>query len=179
MILGLLILAPQSLYDLIKNFETAVGLVYSASSGSIKRALDGLLGSGLIEIESVEPGGRGKKVYRPAEAGRQEFHAWMTGELSGSDLEVAALSRLFFLGLLERQQRTAVLQRIQERAAAELAALTALESRLDEMRVPEEFRDVFTYQRATLDYGLASTRHAVDWFAGLAQRESEARRPRR
>ena len=54
-ILGLLLIAPQSLYGLVKAFEAGVSLFYSASSGSIKRALDGLLAQGLIEVASVEP----------------------------------------------------------------------------------------------------------------------------
>src|SRR5690606_21348042 len=99
-ILGLLLIAPQSLYDLVKSFEAGVSLFYSASSGSIKRALDGLLAQGLIEVASVEPSARGKKVYRVTDSGREEFRSWMTGELAGPDLETAALPRLFFLGLL-------------------------------------------------------------------------------
>ncbi|GGM47521.1 hypothetical protein GCM10011608_35340 [Micromonospora sonchi] len=169
-ILGLLLLAPQSLYGLIKSFEAGVALFYSASSGSIKRALDTLLDKNLIEVASTEPGGRGKKVYRTTEAGRQEFHRWMTGELSGADLETAALARLFFLGLLDPADRPPVLRRIQERAAADLAQLTALKKHLDTMEVPAEFRDVAAYQRATLDYGIASGRHALTWFGNLADR---------
>ncbi|GIJ23595.1 PadR family transcriptional regulator [Micromonospora lutea] len=169
-ILGLLLLAPQSLYGLIKSFEAGVALFYSASSGSIKRALDTLLGKGLIEVASTEPGGRGKKVYRATEAGRREFHRWMAGELSGADLETAALPRLFFLGLLDPAERAPVLRRMRERAAADLSNLTALKKQLDAMEVPAEFRDVAAYQRATLDYGIASGRHALTWFSDLADR---------
>lgn len=169
-ILGLLLLTPQSLYDLIKNFEAGVALVYSASSGSIKRALDTLLGKGLIEVASIEPRGRGKKVYRTTEAGRLEFHNWMTGQLVGPDLEVVALPRLFFLGLLEPDDRAPVLRRIQARASADLAQLTNLEARLDGFDIPAGFHDVVAYQRATLDYGITSARHAVTWFSDLADR---------
>ncbi|MFK4729998.1 PadR family transcriptional regulator [Agromyces mediolanus] len=173
-ILGLLLLAPQSLYDLIKNFEAGVALVYSASSGSIKRALDGLLANGSIEVESVEPGGRGRKVYRATDAGRAEFHRWMSGPIEGADLETAALSRLFFLGLLAPAERAAVLERIRERAAANVAELEAVERHLSALEVPEEFREVLAYQRATLDYGLSSGRHALAWFTERAEHEASA-----
>lgn len=176
-ILGLLLIAPQSLYDLIKSFEAGVGLFYSASSGSIKRALDTLLGKGQIEVASTESGGRGKKVYRVTEAGRQEFHRWMTGELNGVDLEAVALPRLFFLGLLDPEERAPVLRRIQQRAAADLADLTALKQHLDTIEVPAEFRDVATYQLATLEYGIASGRHALTWFGDLADRGAPLHRP--
>ncbi|GAA2088455.1 hypothetical protein [Actinomadura alba] len=53
------LIAPQTFYDLIKGFEAGVALFYSASPGSIKRALDTLLARGFIEVASIEAGGRG------------------------------------------------------------------------------------------------------------------------
>ncbi|MBW9204922.1 PadR family transcriptional regulator [Mumia sp. zg.B53] len=169
-ILGLLLIAPQSLYDLVRAFEAGVALFYSASSGSIKRALDVLLDRGLIEVASVEAGGRGKKVYRVTDAGREEFHAWMTGDLVGSDLEGAALSRLYFLGLLDPADRPSVLRRIETRVEADLSRLTSLDSHLETVEVPDELADVATYQRATLDYGIASHRFILDWFRDRVER---------
>lgn len=163
-ILGLLLIAPQSLYGLIKAFEAGVSLFYSASSGSIKRALDALLEGGQIEVESAEQQGRRRKVYRVTEAGRTEFHSWMTAELTASDLETAALSRLFFLGLLDAAERPDVLRRIEVRLESDLASLEALNERLDTQDVPDGYEDVAAYHRATLDYGLASNRFALDWF---------------
>jgi DNA-binding PadR family transcriptional regulator len=171
-ILGLLLIAPQSFYDLIKGFEAGVALFYSASSGSIKRALDTLLERGLIEVASVEAGRRGRKVYRVTDAGREEFHAWMTGEVTGPDPETAALSRLFFLGLLEPAERVPVLRRITARIETEMATLSALDKRLDALDVPEEHRDIATHQRAALDYGIASHRFMLDWFQGHIDRYS-------
>lgn len=167
-ILGLLLLTPQSQYDLIKSFEAGVALLYSASSGSIKRALDVLLGKELIEVASMEPRGRGRKIYRTTAAGREEFHRWMTDEPHGSDLEAAVLPRLFFLGLLQPNEREPVLRRIQQRAATDLAALEALHARVAAVEVPDELRDVATYQRLTLDYGIATGRYALAWFTDLA-----------
>jgi DNA-binding PadR family transcriptional regulator len=163
-ILGLLLIAPQSFYDLIKGFEAGVALFYSASSGSIKRALDTLLARGLIEVASVEAGGRGRKVYRLTDAGRREFRAWMTGDLTGPDLETAALSRLYFLGLLEPVERVLVLRRITARIETDLAGLSALDKHLDTLDVPEGHRDLATHQHATLEYGIASLRFMLGWF---------------
>ncbi|MDV3223317.1 PadR family transcriptional regulator [Intrasporangium sp.] len=175
-ILGLLLIAPQSLYGLVKAFEAGVSLFYSASSGSIKRALDGLLAQGLIEVASVDPSARGKKVYRVTDSGREEFRSWMTGELAGPDLETAALPRLFFLGLLAPAERAPLLRKVIARIESDLAVLLALARRLDSIEVPEDQRDVATHQLATLDYGIASHRLALDWFRGhLARLESPER----
>ncbi|GAA4429909.1 hypothetical protein GCM10023169_32700 [Georgenia halophila] len=171
-VLGLLLIAQRSLYDLIKGFEGGVALFYSASSGSIKRALDVLLERGHIEVASVETGGRGKKIYRVTAAGHREFRAWMTGELTGTDLETAALSRLYFLGLLEPAEREPVLRRITARMESDLSRLTSLDEHLDTLEFPEEVRGVLAYQRATLDYGIAAQRFALDWFRQHLERQS-------
>ncbi len=173
-ILGLLLIAPQTFYGLIKGFESGVALFYSASSGSIKRALDTLLAKGFIEVASAETGGRGRKVYRPTGAGREEFRSWMTAEPTGPDLETAALSRLYFLGLLEPAERPAVLGRITARIEADLAALSALDGHLDTLDFPEEHRDLVAHQRAALDYGIASHRFMLDWFRGRIDRHGAA-----
>ncbi|MEV4217394.1 helix-turn-helix transcriptional regulator [Nonomuraea sp. NPDC049725] len=170
-ILGLLLITPMSFYDLIKAFESGVALFYSASSGSIKRSLDGLLARGLIEVASVE-GGRGRKVYRVTDAGREEFSAWMTADPAGPDLETAALARLYFLGLVEQSERLPVMRRITARIEAELATLTDLDERLDALNVPDEHRDLVTHQRAALSYGIASGRFMLDWFRDHAERLS-------
>ncbi len=167
-VLGMLLIAPRSLYGLVKGFEAGVALFYSASSGSIKRALDNLLERGLIEVTSVESGGRGKKTYGVTDAGREEFHAWMNREVAGSDLESAALSRLYFLGLLEPADRARVLRRIQARIETDLARLSDLNKHLDSVDIPDELSDVATYQRATLDYGIASLQFTLDWFRNHA-----------
>jgi DNA-binding PadR family transcriptional regulator len=176
-ILGLLLIAPQSFYDLIRGFEAGVALFYSASSGSIKRALDALLARGCIEVASVEAGGRGRKVYRVTDAGREEFRAWMTAEPAGPDLETAALARLYFLGLLDPVDRVPVLRRIAARIETDLAALSALDERLDTLDVPEEHRDLATHQRAALDYGIASHRFMLDWFRDHIDRHQPSDQP--
>lgn len=163
-ILGLLLIAQQSLYDLIKAFEAGVSLFYSASSGSIKRALDTLHTRGFIEVASVEAGARGRKVYRVTEAGRQEFRAWMTGELTGPDPDVSALARLHFLGLLGPDERAPVLRNITARVEKDLAELTELSEHLGGKEIAEEHRDIAVHQFATLDYGIASHRFMLDWF---------------
>lgn len=163
-ILGLLLIRQMSLYDLVKGFEAGVSLFYSASTGSIKRALDTLLARKLVEVASVEPGARGRKMYRVTDAGHAEFHAWMRGDLSGSDLEAAILSRLFFLGLLPAEERGPVLRKIIARVETHLATLASIQAQVDSHTIPDDVRDVATHQLATLDFGLSSGRFTLEWF---------------
>jgi len=175
-VLGLLLLAPHTIYELNKQFERTISLFYRASLGSLRSALNVLLERGEVEFEEVVERGRAKKVYRPTDAGRAAFLAWLTAPVSGADLETTALSKLFFLGLLpDAAARRAVLDDIVERAAADTSALEAFDAELERMSVPPQFAEVFRYQRATLAYGLGSHRFGRDFFAAL--RDAEAPGP--
>lgn len=178
-IIGLLMIGgPQSIYALNKHFEQSVSLFYRASLGALRTALTGLLERGEIEYEVVTEQGRRKKLYRPTQAGHTAFFGWLTGLVTGSNLETAALSRVFFLGLLtDAADRRSVLQRILDRNEEDRAELRAIGDQLDTLDVPEEHMNVFRYQRATLDYGLATHRVAAEFFGGLL--EAEARIPPR
>lgn len=170
-ILGLLLLAgPQTIYALNKHFEGGVGLFYRASLGALRGALTGLLERGEVTVaESVE-NGRSKKTYSPTEAGRATFFAWLTGPVTGSDLETQALARLFFLGLLpDDEARRTVLDNILDRARADEARLRAVAQELDAMELPPEAAQVFRFQRATLEYGLLTHRAGIEHFARLRE----------
>lgn len=168
-ILGLLLLGgPQTIYALNKHFEGGVGLFYRASLGSLRGALKGLLERGEVSFtESVE-NGRAKKTYSPTDAGRTAFFAWLTGPITGSDLETQALARCFFLGLLaDDAARRTVLDNIVERTEADEAELLAVAGHLDALEVPAELAGVFRFQRATLEYGLKSLRLGAEHFTAL------------
>ncbi|HIW45904.1 MAG TPA: PadR family transcriptional regulator [Candidatus Yaniella excrementigallinarum] len=161
-ILGLLTLLPQSLYELTKNFETGVSLIYSSSTGSIKRALDRLLADGKIRIESQD-GPRGKKTYTITDTGRADFRRWMLDETLPGDPETAMLSRAHFLGLLPIMERVQVASNIREQLHEGLRQLERLEARIETLNVPEDFTAVAHYQKATLQYGLAWYRSTLAW----------------
>ncbi len=171
-ILGLLLLHPQTIYDLNKQFESSVSLFYSASLGALRSALLGLLSRGHVEFDEIVERGRAKKVYRITPEGREAFAAWMRGPISGSNLETAALSKLFFLGSIpEAAERRAILADIADRAAEQLSVLEATEASASSVPYPPEFAQVAHYRLRTLAYGLGSTRFALEFFAGLRDAE--------
>lgn len=164
-ILGLLLLRRMSLYDLVRAFETGVSLFYSASSGSIKRALDGLLARELVEVgEAAADDARGRKPYRVTEAGEAAFRAWMLEGEPGSDAETAALSRMYFMGLMSEDEREVIAARVTTWVARDLERLEALSASVERAEVPEGLEEVARFQRATLDYGLAAHRHGLEWL---------------
>lgn len=163
-ILGLLLIYRMSLYDLIRAFEAGPSLFYSASAGSIKRAIDSLLRDGRIEVDNVEAGGRGRKTYRITASGEEYFREWMLSEICGSDAESAALARLYFLGLLPKEDKGQVLDNIDQGLGESLQKLRDVEAEIVHAEIPEHLREVAIYQRATLAYGLASHEFALEWF---------------
>lgn len=171
-ILGLLLLGPQTLYSLNKLFEQGISLFYRASYGSLQSALKSLLAKGHVTfVERIE-GGRNKKTYSITDAGAHAFHAWMRAPVAGGDLEVAALSKLFLLGLVEDDvTRADVLDDLVAAIRRERDELEGAAAELDAVEVPAEHRRVFRYQRATLDYGLMAHRAGLAWFAALAEEE--------
>ena len=166
-ILGLLLLGPSTLYALNKQFEQGISLFYSASLGSIRSALTVLHDKGLITAtESVE-NGRSKKTYAITDAGRAAFSEWMLAPIATGNLETIALSKLYLLGLLPEDARAGILADITDRITRDEAQLAELAAALDTMELPQAYREIFRYQRLTLDYGLMSHRAAREFFARL------------
>lgn len=168
-ILGLLILhGPLSLYAVQRLFEQGVSLFYSASAGSIQRALRQLAEQGLATTTDASTGARGSKPYAVTDAGRRAWKEWMLSPLVGGDAETTMLAKAFFLGLVtDPSERARVVATIRTRIATDLAELESVATGLDAADVPPEYADVFAFQRATLDYGIRSHRLAREWCEEL------------
>jgi DNA-binding PadR family transcriptional regulator len=168
-ILGLLILhGPLSLYAVQRQFQQGVSLFYSASFGSIQRALKQLAEQGLATVSDAADA-RGSKPYTVTDPGRRAWREWMLSPVTGGDVETTALARTFFVGLLdERSERRQVVGAIRARVESDLAELEAVARGVDAAEIPAEFADVFAFQRATLDYGIRSNLLALTWCDELA-----------
>ncbi|MDW4571356.1 PadR family transcriptional regulator [Microbacterium sp. M3] len=170
-ILGLLILhGPLSLYAVQRHFQQGVSLFYSASFGSITRALTQLAAQGSVTVAAASADARGRKPYTVTDAGRASWRAWMLSPVTGADVETTALARVFFLGLLPDADRPAAVASIRARIEADLAELEDVARSLDGAEIPAEFAEVFAFQRATLDYGIRSNRLALAWCDELPAR---------
>lgn len=168
LILGLLMLAPMSLYDLHKQFQAGPSLFFSASFGSLQRALRQLVESGLVVAEDDPDSARRRKVHSVTPEGRSAWRAWMSEPLSGANADTTMLAKVFLLGLLPAgSERDEVLAVLRAGAQAALAELRELARGLDAQRIPEQYAEIFRYQRATLDYGLRSNELVLAWLDEL------------
>lgn len=166
-ILGLLLLGNMSLYDLIKAMEQGTSLFYSASAGSIKRALDGLLKRGDIHVVSQETTGRKRKIYGITPQGRITFHAWMMSPPENADLDAAALTRIYFLGLLDEPERVTVLESIRDAVSRSATTLEHTQDQVKGQSVPAELASIAHYTKATLEYGIRTHDTALTWLEEL------------
>ncbi|KJL39703.1 MULTISPECIES: PadR family transcriptional regulator [Microbacterium] len=172
-ILGLLLSGPLSLYDLQKRFAAGISLFYSASSGSIQRALQHLVDDGAVVVAEADGSRRGRKVHRITDEGRERWRAWMRAPISGgTDAETVVLARVYLLGLLEApEDRADVLRGIREHVDGSREALEALATEVDAKAagLDDASRRIFAFQRATLEYGLRS--HAVmrEWIDDVGE----------
>ncbi len=170
-ILGLLLLGPQTLYSLNKQFEQGISLFYRASYGALQSALTALLTKEQITfVEGIE-NGRNKKIYSITDSGRAAFTEWMRAPVTGGNIEVTALSKLYLLGLVDDDERAAVLDELVSAIERETMALEEFEAQVDSLEVPEEYAQVYRYRRATLDYGLMAHRTGLEWFRRFAEDE--------
>ncbi|AHC15392.1 Transcriptional regulator, PadR family [Salinispira pacifica] len=164
-VLGLIMLGAQTIYDMNAAVKAGISLFYSASYGSIQAAIAKLLREGKIEIADYETEGRRRKRYGILPAGREAFYEWMMSIPSGTKLEVQILSRVYFAGLLpDDDGRKHLGENIRTAINNGLEELLALEKTLDSMDVSGELQEVFRYQRATLRYGIESHTMARSFF---------------
>lgn len=166
----------MTIYQLKVAFRQSLALFYSDSLGSLQVAIRKLLARDLISFKEVRDGRRVKKLYHIEPAGRETFFAGMKAEIPPTRLEVTALARLHFLGLLAPRERQEVLDLIVEAISTALAGLEDMKKELDRLSVPAARRTVFDFQLRTLEYGIMSHRAGLEWFRTLA--EGSAAKPK-
>ena len=167
-ILGLLMVRPMSLYDLHAQFSAGPSLFYSASFGSIHRALRQLVAQGLVTVDDAPGSTRGRKLHTPTTAGVDAWRQWMHEPIGGSNAETAMLAKIYLLGLLEDDgERRRAIDVLRASVTEELSALRGVAAGLDSTEIPQEYAGIFRYQRATLDYGLRSHELALAWLDEL------------
>ena len=161
-ILGLLLAQPQTLYDLHRRFGSGISHIYAASFGSIHRALRQLADAGEVAVVESSDAARGKKRYRVTARGRRTWLHWMRTPGSAEDTELAALARVFLLGLVDDpHQRREVLSALHQRAVADHRSLQQVKTDL------EADHETGRSPRRVLDFGLSAGQGLVDWLAEL------------
>ena len=164
-VLGLLMIQDLTVYQLNQAFNSGLALIYSASYGSLLSAIKKLLASEDITFTETVENGRNKKIYHITECGQKHFFKWMHADIPQSKLEVIALSKVFFLGLIEsRDEKKQIIRDIIDDIEKMETQLNGLSQSLAQIQLGEEEMKIYRYQFRTLDYGILTHRVAKEWF---------------
>jgi DNA-binding PadR family transcriptional regulator len=154
-ILGFLAVEPQSGYDIKSKVDNSTRFFWAASYGQIYPELKRLAERGLIEPESASEEGRRRTTFRITERGREAFAAWIRDPETTHELRDEGLLKLFFAGVLDREDAIAALEATRKTAVRKHEALLAIEPRAADA---ERYGPL-----AVLRYGLGMTEFAIGW----------------
>jgi DNA-binding PadR family transcriptional regulator len=166
-ILGLLMLREQTLYEIKKAFEDTISLFYSASFGSIGAAISKLLEKEWIGLEERVEHGRNKKIYAITPAGSAAFQDWLRSHIPSEKVKEPALTRLFFMGFLPATERIALIESHVAALEAIHATLAMLHAQAEQAEIPAEKHELAEFQLLTLDYGRDYYAFSIAWFKQL------------
>ncbi|GAB1646352.1 PadR family transcriptional regulator [Krasilnikovia sp. MM14-A1259] len=165
-VLGLLAEKPASGYDLLRQFETSLAMVWPAQQSQVYGELGKLSEAGLIEVTGT--GARNRREYGITDAGRAELRDWLTDADLDQPFRSAALLRVFFLWTLSRQEGTAYLERF---ARLNHERLTALEAIRDNVEWAGDPAQVAAW--LILEYGIRGSRTAEEWSRWAVEQLTE------
>jgi PadR family transcriptional regulator, regulatory protein AphA len=155
-LLGLLIDRTASGYDLLKLFDTSLANVWPATQSQVYAELNKLADSGLIAVDAEGP--RGRKQYAITDDGRAELEHWMTETEPQRHIRSELLLRVFFLGVITRDQARDYLAGLADLFAREEAALQELERSIE-----WGDSDLSVYGRLAMEYGLRFNAMRSEW----------------
>ncbi len=153
-ILGMLAVEPRSGYDIKTVVDRSTRFFWAASYGQIYPELKRLAEQGLVEADA-EQGGRRRTTHRITDAGRDALAKWIRDPELTQEMRDEGLLKLFFAGLLERDDAIAVLAATREHHLEKLNRLREIEPYA---AATERFGP-----HAVLRYGLGMSEFAVRW----------------
>lgn len=163
-ILGLLLLANRTIYQLRDRIDKGMNLMFSSSMGSIQAAIKKLMANGFIVFDEVVENGKYKKYYRITDSGRQHFMQWVNAPMESQGAKFPELAKVYFMGFARKESREVSLQAHIDLLKQQYALLDAICSDAKDMQVPDEARDIFRYQLLSAQYGRDMIQFNINWF---------------
>jgi PadR family transcriptional regulator AphA len=169
-VLGMLARGAGSGYELLGRIRRSVGYFWTPARSHVYSLLPRLVDLGYASrTEVAQRHAPDKHVYAITDAGRRALAAWLSStELVEGPPRNPFLVKLFFGGVLERDEIVAHVRERRQRIAAELGQLEALEATLD--------RDANVFGWLALRYGLEQDRAILRWtdeaLAALGQKQT-------
>lgn len=178
LILGLLMLSPMTGYELQQFIRKNLALICSHSAGSVQTALAKLEKEGRITAHEVTEGRRRKKTFAITPAGQKAFSLWVAQPMQVNKVKNMELSRLFFAGLAQPEERIAAIRDYIRQLKETHGILCGIREKfhsLDENALPAgtDWPQVLRFQGYTLDYGIAAAEFEIGWYSRLLTKLEE------
>lgn len=159
-LLGLLLEAPMSGWDVIRVAQLRLGNFWSLTRSQVYRELAAMASAGLVAASARGP--RERRSYSVTQAGRDAFAAYINAAPATETIRYPLLLTLSFgqhvepvtLGRILRDQRHLHQQRLTDYEHKQRSASSA----------PHPDR----WSLATLAFGIAHERATLDWFDQLS-----------
>lgn len=200
LILSLLLIKNMTIYEMKTYIERFLNGVCSSSVGSLQVALKKLLEDNMITYSEYEENGHKKKEYQITSEGVSQFMSWIQIPMNWNKAKNMEESKFFFLGILPKEQRLILLQKLITNLKEDLKQLQMIqqmvegskahmvESNVERMNLDETIihnilsiskaptieyavKDIVTYQIYLLEYGFKKVENDLTFFSMIYERE--------
>lgn len=154
-ILGMVSREPRSGYEIKAVVDNTTRFFWAASYGQIYPELRRLSEAGLVEGLDASRGDRKRTVYAITADGEEELKSWLRQPPETSEMREEGLLKLFFSGVLEREE-----------AARTLSAMAEYRSSLAERlrsKEPSALEKPDRYSRMVRQAGIEFNQWFADW----------------
>ena len=175
---GLPSLSPMTGYELPQFNKQNLWPMTSHSAASVQSALAKLLRTGFITCEETTAGKRRKKTFFIADAGRSAFQEWVSEPMQADKVKNMELSRMFFLGLAQPEERVRAIEGYLCQLSGTKAVLNAIQERFHQVQqsglpAGQDWVQVFRFQEYTIRYGIAAAEFEHAWYTQLLKEMTE------
>lgn len=161
-LLGFLHERPMAGWDLVATAQERIGNFWSLTKSQVYRELSTLAREGLIE--AGERGPRDRQPYSITDAGREAFREWVLQEPEQETIRFPLLLTVLFGEHLPPDRLVSFLAEHRARHAAQLEGYEQ-----EYAGIPDEYRESNPFSIATLEFGIAYERAALEWFDNLPE----------
>lgn len=126
-ILGMVSREPRSGYEIKSLVDNTTRFFWTASYGQIYPELRRLSEAGLVSGSDAPTGGRKRTVYEITADGEEELKAWLRKPPETYELREEGLLKLFFAGVLPREEAAQILRSMREHRLAMVERLREIE----------------------------------------------------
>lgn len=168
-ILGLLMEAPMSGYDLKKVAEQTIGMFFKMSYGNLYPTLKALTKAGEITEQETQ-NSKNKKIYTLTDQGKTSFVKWLAEPLQSNKKEY--MVKIFFYDYLDEETRHTNLRTYQTQTYRKMMEMKGLQNIVNEELASIPNKEDYYYRVSTMYYGLQFYEMELAWLNKIIEKDN-------